>query len=29
MTLRQHIEFSGSLYNGANNAGKVDRNYES
>ena len=28
MTLRQHIEFSGSLYSVANNAGKVDRNYE-
>ena len=28
MTLRQHIEFSGSLYSVANNAGKVDCNYE-
>ena len=28
MTLRQHIEFSGSFYSAANNTGKVDRNYE-
>ena len=28
MTLRQHIEFSGSLYSVTNNAGKVDCNYE-
>ena len=27
-TLSQHIEFSGSLYSVANNAGKVDSNYE-
>ena len=25
---KQHTEFSGSLYSVANNAGKVDRNYE-
>ena len=27
-TLRQHVGFSESFYSVANNAGKVDRNYE-